>query len=357
MATETEGGPGPARDRRARRIRLGIGLTALAGLLVAIALIAGQGVAAVTGAVLGLGWGLLWTSLFHLVPMVFSTLGWWVLQPSPRLGGPLLFFWTRWIREAVDALLPLGQLGSGLVGARILSLHGATPRDEKGAAIGGTMGGAVVDMTLEGITQVPFTLLGIALLAVRHGYDERIGWMVVGVGVAVVLLAGLVLAQRGGLFALLERGLELIARRTGWQALGRTQGLHDAIALLHRDRRRLTAGFLLHSLSWLFGAGETWLALWFMGRPADLVDALILESLGAAVRSAAFAIPGGLGAQEGGYLLVAGMLGLDPGTGLALSLVKRVRDLLLGLPALAAWQVVEGRHLLRRGAETGGRDS
>jgi len=60
----------------------------------------------------------------------------------------------------------------------------------------------------------------------------------------------------------------------------------------------------------------------------------VLESLGQAIRGAGFAIPGALGVQEGGYLLLAPLAGLAPGAALALSLAKRVRELLLGLPGL-----------------------
>jgi hypothetical protein len=37
-----------------------------------------------------------------------------------------------------------------------------------------------------------------------------------------------------------------------------------------------------------------------------------------------------------------------PETALALSLVKRVRELLLGVPGLIVWQIAEGRHWLRK---------
>jgi len=63
-------------------------------------------------------------------------------------------------------------------------------------------------------------------------------------------------------------------------------------------------------------------------------DALLLESLGQAIRGAAFAIPGALGVQEGGYLLLAPLAGLPSDAALALSLAKRTRELLLGLPGL-----------------------
>jgi hypothetical protein len=44
-------------------------------------------------------------------------------------------------------------------------------------------------------------------------------------------------------------------------------------------------------------------------------------------------------------MLLGGMLGLGPEVALAASLVRRARDLVLGLPALLFWQVAEGRLL------------
>ena len=69
------------------------------------------------------------------------------------------------------------------------------------------------------------------------------------------------------------------------------------------------------------------------------VNALLLESLGQAIRGAGFAVPGALGIQEGGYLLLAPVAGLPPDTALALSLAKRAREILLGLPGLLYWHL------------------
>ena len=65
----------------------------------------------------------------------------------------------------------------------------------------------------------------------------------------------------------------------------------------------------------------------------------MLESLGQAVRAGAFAVPGALGVQEGGYVMLGRVVGLGPETALALSLAKRVRELVLGIPGLIAWQL------------------
>jgi hypothetical protein len=71
-----------------------------------------------------------------------------------------------------------------------------------------------------------------------------------------------------------------------------------------------------------------------------------LESLVYVVRTVTFATPMGLGVIEGGYVVVGHLFGLPPEFSLALSLIKRLRDIAIGLPALGVWQVLEGRHAM-----------
>ena len=67
-----------------------------------------------------------------------------------------------------------------------------------------------------------------------------------------------------------------------------------------------------------------------------------------AARSIAFAVPNAVGVQEGAYILLGASFGLTPETALALSLLKRARDLTIGVPALVAWQLLESGRLWRR---------
>jgi hypothetical protein len=83
-----------------------------------------------------------------------------------------------------------------------------------------------------------------------------------------------------------------------------------------------------------------------MGAHRPLWQVLTLESLMSAVRSVVFMTPGALGFQEGAHVLVAPLFGLGAGSGLALSLLKRAKDIAIGVPALLAWQAAEGRRLV-----------
>ena len=85
-----------------------------------------------------------------------------------------------------------------------------------------------------------------------------------------------------------------------------------------------------------------------MGQPLTLWEALAYESLVQAIKGAVFMVPWSAGVQEGGYVLVAAAYGIAPDAALALSLIKRARDIVLGVPALLAWQAVEGGRIHRR---------
>ena len=62
-------------------------------------------------------------------------------------------------------------------------------------------------------------------------------------------------------------------------------------------------------------------------------------------RGAAFAIPGAFGAQEAGLILLCGLFEIPPDQALALSLIKRAADLVVGVPGLVSLQVLEGGRL------------
>lgn len=311
-----------------------------AGTAIAVALVIFYGVGDIARAIAGAGWGLLAVVAFHFVQMAFSAQAWRTVIPRPSVPGLLRVIGLRWIREAVNALLPVAQIGGEFVGARLLVLR-RVPLDAAGASV-------TVDFTLEMISQIIFTLFGIGLLLARP-HDEQVTQWIIGVtAIAIAVAVAFVLTQRFGLFRLIERGLTRLADSTGWSALGRVGGLHEAIAALYREPRRLCLACGHHLISWLLGGVEVMLALYVLGVTIDLREGLIIESLGQALRAVGFAVPGSLGVQEGGYILVCGLLGVGPQAAIELSFLKRIREVVLGVPGLIAWQIIEGRRLAGR---------
>jgi uncharacterized membrane protein YbhN (UPF0104 family) len=95
------------------------------------------------------------------------------------------------------------------------------------------------------------------------------------------------------------------------------------------------------------GAGAV-IALRAVGQDTPIGNVIVIESLIFTLRTAAFLIPGGIGVQEGAYVLLGPLFGLPAEAALALSLAKRARDLLVGGVAMAIWQIGETRAIFRQ---------
>ncbi len=321
----------------------------LAGLTAVIAMIAWQGAQAVLDSLAAGGWGLLGMIPLFVPPLLAAVLAWWVLFPPdtrPGFGAVLL---AGWIAQAINALLPVAQVGGEVVKARLITRDGIT----------GPMAGAasVVDKTAQAIAQMIAALIGMALLAmVAGGQDQVLLAMAAATAIMAVLIYAFYRVQKAGLFPLLARITRRLAGLgSGDRAedrltslTGNAATMEDAIRTIYGHRRAFVLACTGRLANRLLLSAEIWLALWVMGYPVTLTEALLLETLNQTARSAAFFVPSAFGVQEGGYVLIGLLIGLPPSAALALSLARRGREMITGIPALIAWQLVEVRTLMKR---------
>lgn len=271
----------------------------------------------------------------HLPQILFTALAWRVLLPPgvrPGIGQMMLL---RWYREAANALLPAGAILGQAAAARLLSRRGV-PGQMAGAT-------ATVDITLEAVSQLFFTLAGIGLLLAGRDSGGLAGFALAGLGIALAGAAAMVLVQRSLPLALIERLLARLSRR--WPAIRpeAIRGFQAAILELHADWKRLCAAILFHTLSWVLGAVEIAGVLWLLGHPVSLADALVIEALAQALRNAGFLLPGALAVQEGAIIAAGALVGVPPAAALAAALVRRSREVVFSIPGLIAWQRAEIR--------------
>ena len=315
------------------------------GVLVVAALVVWSDARSVGDAIASAGWGVALVALARLAAVAVAGLAWHALFPGnlrPRLSACML---VRFIREAINTLLPFAAIGGELIGARLLTFYG----------VGGATAGAsiVVDVMVQAGTQFAFALLGLALLVALGGDETTVSIVAIGLALAVPALLGFYIAQRRGGHRFVQSILTRLAGDRQWRALGAVDALFERLWAFYAARASLARGILLHLAIWFVGVLEVWIALAFMGYPVTYAEALVIESLVQAVRSAAFAVPGAIGVQEGGLIALCAIFGVPAQTALALSLIKRVADLTIGAPGLLAWQGLEGRRFLQRREKTG----
>jgi glycosyltransferase 2 family protein len=317
-------------------------IVALLGLVAATGIIGWVGFGKVVGAFAEIGWkGLLGMIVTYLGPVAILAAAWLVLDPGAKLRTWGTFYFARLVRDASGELLPFSSLGGFVFGARAAILGGIEPT----VAISTTAG----DVTAEFIGQLGFSALGVGLLFSKAGAgledQELLQSCILGLGAGVIAAVLFILVQRWA-----SGPIEGAVARWAPSALAQTSQVTGQVHEIYRKPGRLIVSSVLHLTAWVLGGVGVWAGLWVAGRHMSLRTIMGLESLAYVVRTITFFVPMGLGAIEGGYVLVGHLFGLSAEFSLAISLIKRVRDIAIGVPALILWQVMEGRRLLLPGA-------
>jgi putative membrane protein len=331
-------------DRRVKetqKVQLTAYVLGLAGAALFTVLLIHQGAADVVRALAVVGPWLAVIAGFHLVPMLLDGLTWWILFPLGERVQYRTVFWMRWVGESVSNLLPAAQVGGDLVRARLALL--------KGTRISVSVATVLVDITVSIFTQTVFTILGLGLLILATGRTNLMGPALAGAPLAIAAVAGFYILQRLGLFRLFATIASRWASNPDWRSMaGKGGEVDEVLREIYSKRHVILACCFCTMASWLIGSAEVWIGLYALGIPSSFDRAVILESVGQGVRSALFFIPGALGVHEGGYLFVGGLLGIPGEAAFALALIRRVRELALGVPGLIVWQLIEGGRAWRK---------
>jgi putative membrane protein len=313
------------------------GIAWCVGIAVFIGLILWSGYREVGSALISVGWGLLLVVFTRIATVSVAGAGWWTLFPAPAPVGLRPAVFIRFIREAVNSLLPFTQVAGDIVGARLLTFW-AVPGPLAAASI-------IIDVLVQAATLFLFTALGLAML-IALGADETVVWIAAtGLALAIPMLGGFYFVQRESGRRLFYYVLSRLKVDAKWGVLGTVDAVYHSLSVIYARRSYIAASTQVHILGWLIGVGEVWFALAWMGHPVGIGDALVIESLTQAVRAGAFMIPSAIGAQEAGLILLCGIFGVPPDQALALSLIKRAADVIVGVPGLIALQIMEGGRL------------
>jgi putative membrane protein len=313
------------------------GIAWCAGIAVFIGLIMWSGLSEIGSTVLSVGWGMLFVVLTRVATVSVAGAGWWMLFPARGRVRLWLAIFLRFVREAVNSLLPLTQVGGDIVGARLLTFW-AVPGPRAAASV-------IIDVLIQAATLFLFAALGLVLL-IALGADKTVAWVAAtGLGLAIPMLGGFYLAQRGAGRRFLYFVLRRLKFDGSWRVLGTVDAVYQSLSMIYARRSTIAASGQVHMLGWLIGVAEVWIVLACIGHPVSVGDALVIESLTQAVRAGAFVIPSAIGAQEAGLILLCGLFGIPSDQALALSLIKRAADVVVGLPGLVALQILESGRL------------
>lgn len=285
------------------------------------------------------GWSLLWLAPYRLGFFLLYAIGWReLLRPYDRepRAGFLYVFWVTTVRDAIDRLLPVASVGGGVAAVRLMRWRGlaTTP----------VVASVIVEILLTLAVVYLFTAIGLLLLAIIGGPSREFHRIVLVFGVTMPVPVAIALLLRyGSVFKRLQRLLRPLVGARLWSE-GAASLDHELAASLRRGRVLLLAG-TLQLVALASASFEVWFALRLFGHPVAARTAVAMESLTQASRYLAFVVPAGLGVQEAAFVAFGHLLGMSGVIALAVSMAKRLRELLCGLPSLISWQWAEGRRL------------
>jgi glycosyltransferase 2 family protein len=281
-----------------------------------------------------IGWGFLLVLGQEGVSYLANTTGWRYAFPPPR---PKIPFRTlvaaRLAGEAINNLTPTATIGGEVVRGRML--EGVVDSSTAWASI-------AIAKLMQTLAQMVFVFVGLVVIA-QHtqlpaGFERGllIGLVVLTTG----LLTGIIM-QRRGLFTAGAR----LGRRFGLrlpERLGQQlQQLDAEIARFYAAPGAFALSVACFFVAWCMGVVEVYIVLHFLGIGATVSRAMTIEVLSVAIDALFFFVPAKAGTQEGGKMVIFQVLGLDPAKGLALGIVRRLRELswsMVGLVVLARHQ-------------------
>jgi putative membrane protein len=312
-------------------------LAAICGLALLTGLTVYYGFGAVMAAVASSRWATVLVVAARAAALSGAGIGWWTLVPA-RQPGPSAFVLLRFVREGINTFFPLAVVGGDVIGARLLAQFGVATKL--------AVASVLVDVFIQVVCLIVFVLAGVGIVASLVGDRTVTSTAISLLAIAVPAVTGFFLTLKFGASESVVRWLTAFGEKRQWRAFDHVVDIGARLQEIWGNYRGLVESFVIHIVTIFFGAIEVWIALKFMDYPVGVMEAVAIESLGQGSRSAAFVLPGGMGVQDGALIAVSALFGVPAEVALAMALIKRVPDLILGAPALMGWQALEGRRVL-----------
>ncbi len=267
-----------------------------------------------------IGWGFVALMGLSLLWRSLAATGMWLLFEKEHGLSWMKVMLIRWAGEAVNSLMPFGNVGGEPVKAMLLS------REMRGTEATGYV---LLDKTIFFIGSVAFMTSGALIGAVILAEHPAVLLGTIGLLVPWVLtLAWIVWRQAKGDFVV------QVSRVLGWvriklsdktkKKLERVDGTMKQF--WKRRRGRFVASLLVHSTARVLRAADVFLCVYLLGETISWTGAYFTAAAGMLVSTTFFFIPGALGASEGGHAFVFDMIGLGLTAGVTVGLVRRIRN-------------------------------
>jgi len=285
------------------------------------------------------GRGLIVVIALEFVVDGFHTLGWWfTFPPEGRRGSYWTLYFVRLAGTALNQTIPAASMGGEP--AKVFLLE---PHFPVATAIATVMTSSLV-FSLSKAAFIAFgTIVTWSRLKLPHGFMIAV---VIGFAASLSGILVFMFLQLRGFASTTKRITARLPIPQRWiESIERlAPGVDEEIGAFYRSRPRdLTLAVVAHQLAFLCGVIQVWLLLGWLGLPRSFAISLAIESFSMLLGFVIFVVPGSIGVQEGGKLLIFAALGLPAAAGLAVGIAFRLTSIAGAAAGLLAFAALKGR--------------
>jgi len=318
-----------SRPRVARMVQIGL---VAAGVVLFGTLVRKVGIDRLVADLRGFGFAIIGVVAFELIIDACNTKAWQKTLPRNAPLGFWLLFWVRQAGVAINQLTPTATVGGEVVKAVLLRPRLAVPI---------TAASLVAARMSYALGQAVLVLLGLSAILGRTRHAPELAHaIVVAFLLTVSGVLGFVWLQRRGIFATAIASVQRLGIMSAMFQRIQTGGaaLDGHLVDFYRDRPRAFATSVLwHLVGQVVGLLQLSFILAALGIPTSIATCLAIEAFALVLDSAAFLVPGRIGVQEAGRVLVFTTFGLGAATGLAVAVIVRLNQLAVAALGLAAF--------------------
>lgn len=318
------------RLKNIRLLLLGLGVLLFIGIIYKI------GPSVILQDIAKLKWGFLLVVILYTLIYLFDTLGWRFafIRDYAQMGFKDLFL-IRLAGESINYVVPLGSVGGEPLKAHLLKKNFGIPMLEGIASV-------VIAKTTLVIAEIIFVIAGLVVTVTKFELPFRYRW-----GLGSLILIGMLsvliffLRQRQGLFSVTLRYLKSLKIAPAYLTMreDKIKELdHNIASFYSKSKDRFLLSLSFHLLGWVLGTLEVYVILLLLGIDCPMMKAFCIEAVVQLIRACSFIVPANIGTQEGASLIIFVLLGFGAVTGLTLSLIRRLREVVwAGLGLIILW--------------------
>ena len=268
----------------------------------------------------------------HIPTLYFDAMTWVILSKNPKLS----LLWSLiivWISQATGKFFPTGNITGEFVRIYLAVKKGLSTAEATSTVF--------IDLVI-----ATFSLFLIAIMSFIYflfgSNDDLLIKHVIYLSLSLLLIfISCVIFY----FFISKRILKLFIKKIPSffaykippQKISSIIRIDRALYQAIKKKAILIKALIFRILGWLGGAFEIYVFLWVIGYDPNIIDVIVIESFSGIIRAVAFFIPAGIGVQELAFIIVGDFVGLNSETSFSIALGRRVREILVGLPAITSW--------------------